>query len=176
MGDMGNYDASVGIRYSLRKKEKNTVEDAKAFLSKKKFIITSEEDELTEERITELFERGDKFTLTYKEDWAESDTDEGLEGLLECFDEYYEKDFYHITFNKEATVEDIMYLNLELAKNLNNIDESFNNTKSILSVDGYIYCDTDNSEEDSINVNDILKYLKLPGAELVLEADGNGNC
>jgi len=176
MGDSGDFDASVGIRYSLMKKEKNTVEDAKAFLAKKKFIITSEEDEVSEERITELFERGDKFTLTYKEDWTENNTDDGLAGLLECFDEYYEKEFYRITFNKEATVEDVMYLNLELAEGLSEIDESFNDIKNILSVSGDIYCGNDNSEEDSTNINNILEYLKLPGAKLVLAADGNGNC
>ena len=178
MGDCGQYDGSVHVEYSLRKKEKNTQEDCNKFITDKGFTIISAV-EATEKEIQSLYERNSVFTLEYRdwESWTSKDT--SLEDMLEALKEYgYNgEDGYSIIVYRPAITEDVEYLDFDLAKDMCCISANLRtNTMSLLSVGDSIYCENDNSSEDSMAAKDILKYLNLPDARIVLIGDGNGNC
>jgi len=177
MGDCGSYDASVHVEYSLRKKEKNTEEDCKKFIETG--VMIEDNVKATEKNIRDLYEKNIDFTLSYK-DWEEwRSKDMTVDEMVEALDEYYDDSGsnFEITTYSKPEIRDIEHLDFELAKGMKRISKDLKaETKAILGVWESIYCDNDNSSFDVKPVTKLEKYLKLPGARLVLTADGSGNC
>jgi len=179
MGDCGNYDADVCVEFNLRKKGKNTEEESSEFLQlhKEGFIITKNIN-CNKDEIKKLYDEKIDFELSYK-DWETwSSKIETLDEMYDAFDNYSDKNDYVIIVSKIADIVDIEKLDLELAKEfeITSIRESFEHNICILSVYDSIYCENDNSSQDSCDISEIKKYLDIPGSRLVLTGDGNGNC
>ncbi len=181
MGDCGNYNADVSVRFSLKKAEKNTEQECLDFLSVRKvkylsvFDFDEDLDEL-QKLITDNYEQG--IVLEYR-DWDEWNSSESsLEDMIDGSEERNEPQFYALTSKRDATVSDLEYVNLDLLKEykINNVDSSLTHSICILSIGDSIYCDNDNSSSDSCDVSEFAKIMQLPSAELVLFGDGNGNC
>lgn len=176
MGDCGSFEAGVSVEFSMRKKEKNTEEDSLAFLRFKKLSKKIEIDAESED-ISVGFKNGSKLLLEYPdygEEWSSKNCDE--EEMIEALDEYSGE--YKLYIIEELKIEDIKYLDLDLATKYskNYINEDLTESVGVLSTSGSIYCDNDNSVSDSCSFSKFEKLATLPGARLVLEADGSGNC
>jgi len=177
MGDCGNYNASVHVEYSLRKKEKNTEEDCKKIIESG--IMIEDDVKATEKNIKDLYEKNIDFILSYK-DWEEwRSKDMTVDEMLEALDSYYDdsgSNFVITTFTKPE-IRDIDYLDFDMTKGMKTVSKDLKaKTEPLLSVYESIYCDNDNSSFDVKSVTKLEKYLKLPDARLVLIADGDGNC
>ena len=174
MGDCGQFNADVSIRYSAKKKEKNTDEEIAKFL-KNKFSIFKR-IEATEDNIIKAFKSGNKLELSYNfdEEWSSDDYNE--KELLEALEEYYDTSSYNLYIYKTATAKDIKYLDLKLIGDNKQILNTFKLSIDVMDVYASIYCENDNSTEESVVCSEYMQYMKLPGAEIVLSADGSGNC
>jgi len=175
MGDSGKYNARVAVKYSLKKKEKNTQEECDAIINRG--IMIEEDIEVSEGNIRKLYNENIKFDLYYK-DWGEWSSDElGLEDMLEALNEGDEEDGYCITSFRTPEIKEIEYVDINLLKEMVSISKDLTaTTDPILSVENYIYCEDDNSTMDTTDIQKIKKYLDLPDASLILTADGEGNC
>jgi hypothetical protein len=171
MGDCGNYSASVCVEFNLRKKGKNTEEECTEFLNKNKLEMTIGL-EVTEENITDAFENGQRIVM--ESDWETWDSKNS--DLDEMIDEI--NDDYILYSISDATIKDIEYMDLDLVKKykIKEISSNLSHSINILSAYDSIYCDNDNSSYDSLDISKYAEIFALPGASLVLNADGNGNC
>ena len=179
MGDCGQYKANVSVAFKVRKKEKNTEEESLEFLKERKLIIRTP-SEANEENIKNAYKEGKRIILDYR-DWESWDSDYYIEeDILNGFEEYYEKHFYDLSELKEAKLLDIEYLDLDLVKefDIKEIANDFSHSVNILDIYASIYCENDNTSQDSVEVNSIelKRLLELPEAEIILLGDGNGNC
>lgn len=179
MGDCGNFNASAGVRFSVKRKEKNTKIEVEDFKSKRKLFIKEELD-FDEDAITELFKEGKRIQIEYR-DWEELDTINGdtLEEVIGFMEEYDNEDGgYSAYILTEATDELLFIMDLALLEEfeIDEISENFTHEVGIASVSGYIYCYNDNSEYATADTAKTMYLMSLPEAQLTLEADGNGNC
>ncbi len=182
MGDSGNYDANVSIKFSLKKKEKNTEQECLDFLSTHniKYSKNINFDEDLDELIEAIKEGYDtsELLLEYR-DWEEwNSTEVTLEDMLEAVEEYNETRLYVLTSKRKAHSGDLLYADLNLLKEykITEIDYNYFYSICILSVSDSIYCDNDNSSYDSCSATNYAKIMQLPSAEIVLMGDGNANC
>ena len=177
MGDCGSYNASVSVRFSLKRKEKNTEEEALELLKGNKLSIKTSID-ANKNEITTQYEAGNRIKLYYK-DWDKWDSKDMLEDdMLDAISEYYDADNYSMYKINEATPKDVVDIDFTLIKKykIRELDSDLTHEVGILNAGEYIYCENDNSSYDSKKVSRIQDLLALPEATLILEADGSGNC
>lgn len=178
MGDCGNFSANVSIEFSLKKKEKNSVEECEAFIHNGELSYVEKQCKASEESITYALTDGKQVKLEYR-DWETWDSENhSEEELIEALDEYYDKEFYTVKILRKAVPKDLEHLDLELVDKYSkkSIDSKAMSSVQILSTHGSIYCDKDNATATTIKIQQIKKYLGLPKAVVTLEANGDGHC
>jgi hypothetical protein len=181
MGSCGSFTAKVSVSFSIKKKEKNTEEDILHFMKYNK-ITFSHAIKCDEDSLVKALEEGTQVIIWY-EDWESWDSREFnstdyTREVLDVLEEYYDSDKYTAETSRLVTSKDLEYINLKLLeeKSITSIDATGRSEQDILDCSGDIYCENDNSEEDSCTVKKYEDLLSLPEAELILNADGDGNC
>lgn len=179
MGSMGSFFAAVEAELSIKKQEKNSIEDITSFLKKKQLYHTEVETYPTEELITELYDKYDYLEVGHTATEEVYNKDFGtLEEMISFLDDYSDDDHsqYYLIAGNPVQIEDLLYIDLNLLKKskVNLLPKDYIVRITLADISESIYYEDDTIYTKKIRLSTFKNYLNNPKFNLVLNASASG--